>query len=525
MAAADMTADQVDAAEEKRHLRRTLRRIDVLSLLLCTLIGVDLIGAAASEGAQGFTYLVGFALLFFLPSAALVAELSAAFPVEGGPYMWVRMAFGHVAAAIANALYWLTNPLWLGGTLATLAVTTWSEFFFPLDGLARHVAALLFVWAAIVSVMLSARAGRVIPIIGAISRVVLLGAFTVSVLVYGAAKGLGGVGLADFAPTWAGFVALLPVILFKYAGFEVPSAAGEELVNPRRDVPVAIARSAASTILLYGVPILSILLVLPADHVSSLGGFIDAIRVVFTVYGGSVHIGANNNLEVTLTGWGAVLGDLAALGFILTLLTGAVAWIIGADRAVAVSAMDGAAPRWLGRISPRLGTPVRVNLLSGVAATLTLMAASALTHDDANKLFNAGLGVALSTTIIAYLVIFPALVRLRSLYPDTPRPYRVPGGTAGAWVASVTTTGWVALGVAALIWPGLGSGWFGTAPAPNGGLPSGWTADERWLFTLTQTVPLLAAIALGLLFYRAGRATRARARQPRPPPPTGSAAR
>ena len=32
-----------------------------------------------------------------------------------------------------------------------------------------------------------------------------------------------------------------------------------------------------------------------------------------------------------------------------------------------------------------------------------------------------------------------ALLRLRRLYPDAPRPYRVPGGIAGAWVAVVIT--------------------------------------------------------------------------------------
>ena len=34
------------------------------------------------------------AVVFFVPQALLFAELGAAFPQEGGPYYWTRLAFG-----------------------------------------------------------------------------------------------------------------------------------------------------------------------------------------------------------------------------------------------------------------------------------------------------------------------------------------------------------------------------------------------------------------------------------------------
>ena len=69
------------------------------------------------------------AAVFFIPSALLFAELGTAFPEEGGPYIWTRIAFGRLAGAINNFLYWVTNPVWLGGTLAVAAATAFTTFF------------------------------------------------------------------------------------------------------------------------------------------------------------------------------------------------------------------------------------------------------------------------------------------------------------------------------------------------------------------------------------------------------------
>ena len=58
----------------------------------------------------------------------------------------------------------------------------------------------------------------------------------------------------------------MPVLFFNYVGFELPNAAGDEMKNPQKDVPFTVLRSAIGVVLLYGVPILAILLVLPAGQ-------------------------------------------------------------------------------------------------------------------------------------------------------------------------------------------------------------------------------------------------------------------
>jgi amino acid transporter len=108
---------------------------------------------------------------------------------------------------------------------------------------------------------------------------------------------------------------------------EVPSAAGEEMTNPRRDVPFAIGWSGLATVLAYGIPVLSILLVLPASQVTGLSGFLDAAKAVFTVYGG--HVTASGT--ATLTGAGLVLGRITAVVFVFALASAGATWIMGAD--------------------------------------------------------------------------------------------------------------------------------------------------------------------------------------------------
>ena len=502
MAAGPIATEPTDApaaAEtERQKLRKHFGRFDILFFLLCTIVGVDTIGTVASSGAEAFTWLIVLAVVFFVPSALLTAELGAAFPEEGGPYIWTSRAFGRLAGAVNNFLYWITNPVWLGGTLSVSAVTAYTTFFNDgkdLSTPAFYVFTFIFVWVGVLAAILSFDVGKWIPTLGAWSRVVLLGLFTITVVVYGIQHGLHGFGLGDFSPTYVGFVGLVPVLMFNYVGFELPNTAGDEMTDARKDVPYAIFRSAGLAVLLYGLPILGILLVLPVKAITGLGGFLDAMRQVFTVYGG--HVASDGT--ATLSGAGTVLGDLAAVMFILTVLSSGVTWIMGSDRALAVSGYDGAAPRFLGVISSRFGTPVRVNVLSGVVSTVVLVLAHELTDGSAAKLFGAVLGLAVSTTLVSYLGIFPALAVLRRKAPDVPRPYKAP---IPRTISAVLTL-LVLFASVQLVAPGLGDHWFGADYAPDG-----WNHDERWKYLLTEAVPLVGFMLCGVLFWALGKPTR-----------------
>jgi amino acid transporter len=60
----------------------------------CAIVGLESVALAAQAGAQAITWLLVSLVLFFVPYGMVVAELGSAFPVEGGPYEWVKMSFG-----------------------------------------------------------------------------------------------------------------------------------------------------------------------------------------------------------------------------------------------------------------------------------------------------------------------------------------------------------------------------------------------------------------------------------------------
>lgn len=498
----EVAATSTAAKVEKSKLRRHFGRFDILFFLVCTLVGVDTIGQISSYGAQAFTWLLVLIVLFFIPAAMLCAELGSTFPDEGGPYIWTRLAFGRLVGAVNNFMYWVTNPVWVGGTLSVSVVAAYTTFFNggrDLGTAPFYILTLTFIWVCILAAVLSFNIGKWIPTVGAWARFGLLGGFTVTVILYASKHGVHGFGARGFSPNVAGFMLIVPLLIFNLVGFELPNSAGEEMKSAQKDVPFAIFRSAILGALLYGVPILGILIVLPTSATAGFTGFVAAIQQVFTVYGG--HVSASG--VPTLTGAGIVLGDTAAILFILAVITSGVTWIMGADRALAVTGYDGAGPRALGVLSQRFGTPVRVNILSGVVATSVLVLAHTLVGGSVGKLFAVVLTLAASLTLISYIGIFPALPVLRRKYPNLRRVYRAPFPLVTSGILTLL----VVVSTVQILAPGLGVHWFSATFAPEG-----WTHSERWTYLWVEVIPLTFFLLIGVLFWALGGRTRAEAR-------------
>ncbi|MGL5819800.1 MAG: amino acid permease [Phycicoccus sp.] len=215
------------ASVERSKLRRQLGRWDVYSFLLSTTVTIDTLGLVASNGAQGFTWLLVLGVLFFLPGAMLVAELGSAFPAEGGPYVWVKLARGRLPACVSAVSYWFANPIWVGTSLSLLTIAAVDQFVVPVadGGALYYILGLGFVAVSTLTAVLSLRVGKWLPIVGGVSRFVVLGLFTLSTVVYGIRNGLNVPAIGEFAPTYPLFIALVPLLLFSYLGFEVPSNA------------------------------------------------------------------------------------------------------------------------------------------------------------------------------------------------------------------------------------------------------------------------------------------------------------
>lgn len=421
--------------------RKTLGRLDIVLMSISAIIAIDTIALIASGGgAEAFTWTLVIGVTFLVPYALVIAELGSAFHEEGGPFVWVRLAFGKLTAAVATMFYWITNPLWMGGSLVFISAASWDAYISPLPpgSAADIVFKILFIWLAIGTAIIGLQYGKRILAAGAIVKVGLLAIFVVTVVLYGMQYGVHGYAAGDFSPTTAGFLAVTPVILFAVVGFEAPNGAAEEMRNPQRDVPRAIAASGTVSMLCYLVPIFALLAVLPAEKIEGASGFLEALREVFKVYGGASE----------------PVMAIAALLFVFIAFTQASAWMIASDRVQAAAGADGVFFRYFGAFSKRFGTPVRMNLLSGIVATVFCLAATVLLEGSAATIFTIVLIVAISTLLLSYLVIFPTIVVLRRKHPDVERPFRVPGGRAGLWLCTGVIYLWVLLGSWVAVFPG-----------------------------------------------------------------------
>ena len=121
------------AAEEKAKLQKHFSRFDIYFFLICTIVGVDTLGQVASNGAQGFTWLIVLAVLFFVPYALLTAELGAAFTEEGGAYVWTRLAFGRFVAASTPSSTGSRTRSGSAASLALLTIEAVNIYFFDIS--------------------------------------------------------------------------------------------------------------------------------------------------------------------------------------------------------------------------------------------------------------------------------------------------------------------------------------------------------------------------------------------------------
>src|SRR2546429_6306351 len=194
------SAAVAELVAEKRKLKKSLFRFDMIFFTVCAIVALDTIGQSSSYGAQAILWLIVSAVPFRLRVGLITAELGAAFPTEGATYDWVRLAYGHFAGAVVGVLYWLSNPIWLGGTLAATTIAALDALWGSSLGgnqFWETVIGFFFIWGAVTMNILSLRYMKWVPNLGAIIRLALLAFFALLVVVSGTQPGFHGT-LAGF---------------------------------------------------------------------------------------------------------------------------------------------------------------------------------------------------------------------------------------------------------------------------------------------------------------------------------------
>lgn len=137
-----------------------------------------------------------------------------------------------------------------------------------------------------------------------------------------------------------------------------------------------------------------------------------------------------------------------------------------------------------------------MNLRSGIVATAIFVAAEQITGGNTFKFFSVALSLAISTTLMSYLAMFPAAWVLRRRRPADPRPFRAPA----IGLMTVLSTALVIFCTVESLFPGLGGGWFSAQNLPGGQ----WHTSERWTYLAGAGGPLVGPLLIGAVFWAIG---------------------
>jgi glutamate:GABA antiporter len=492
MAVAEAPGAGLLVSQEKAKLKKVLGRLDLTLFTACAIVGLDTVAFAAGVGGEAITWLAVSLLFFLVPYGLLTAELGSAFPLEGGPYEWVKLAFGRLPGAITAILYWLSNPIWIGGTLSAGAIAALNTFVFKreISTGAEIAIGLAFTWVTVGVAIMSFKYGKWGPGIGTIVKVLAAGLFAVLVVAFIAQNGrpAGTVAATDLKPTISGFLAVVGVLVFLWIGFELSNGASEEMLHPQTDVPKMIVSAGLISAILYAIVIGGILLVIPKAGLSNVAGFADAYNKVANVLGTA----------------GDIVGPIFGILIVLTLFGSGVVWLEGADRVQAMAALDGAAPAWLGKFT-RVGTPYAVNIMSGIVGSIFVIFVLVVTSGSLADFFSVMIVLAISTATLCYVFMFLALPVLRRKYPDVRRPYRVPGGMLGCWICAILCEAFAVVTGITLLWPGLIDSWFGQ----QYDMEANWGVSRAFFEAVTLGT-FVVIVLIGVAFWAIGKRNRER---------------
>jgi glutamate:GABA antiporter len=405
------------------HESRPKKTFGLLSMVLFSVSAVlvgDTVASSAAMGVSGLTFWVVLGVLFFLPYGLVTAELGAAWPDEGGIYVWVREAFGPVWGTMAAWLYWVNVAFWAPSVFVLLVGTFQSVFAPAMTREHQMWAVLALIWVMVGVGVLPLRYSKWVPDLSAALKLIVLVAVGIGGVAYATQHGLANSFSAQqWIPDLSQSGTYLPIVIFSFMGFELMSAAGDEINDPQRDVPRMVVLAGAVILFVYMFATFGILAAVPVGKINIVTGIADALRIIFA----------------TLRPGHSLLFNLLVSALLFTFLGNMITWSIGANHSVAAAAADRAMPRPFGRMN-RWGSPWLAFVLMGaIASGLTVTNYTLFASDE--SVFWSIFALSSVVFLLPYLLMFPSLVALRLRFPDRERPYRLPGGMLGAWIAVI----------------------------------------------------------------------------------------
>ena len=345
--------------------------------------------------------LTGIALVWVLGGlvalfgALSVAELAAMYPEAGGPYVYLREAYGRPMAFVFGWMWLLTTPI--SWAAQSLIFAEYLGYFIPLSATVTHLIAAILIVLVSAANYRSVKLGAVIQNLSSSAKVLAIVGLSAAIFLLapgGAHNPLHAesMGMAN----WPGIGIGLVAALWAYDGWENLTAVSGEVRNPQRNLPLALIGGTVVVIVVYLLINAAYLRALPLSELAASKSVAADSATLVLGHAGASMVAA----LVMLSVFGTLNGS-----------------ILSSPRVFYAMAEDGLFFRTVGRVHPRYETPyVAIAFIVVIAVIYVLL----LDFMHLAEAYVLGIWPFLALAVIGLFI-------LRKRQPDFPRPYRAWG--------------------------------------------------------------------------------------------------
>ncbi len=407
------TSPVPESEAQPQSLPRILGLFDATMIVVGSIIGsgIFLKVGNVDQALQSFGFLPIIGVWLFVGVVTLcgsltMGELGTMFPRAGGPYLYLREAYGQLPAFL-----WGWTEFWVVrcGSVGALASATVIYFnkLVPLSMLGQALLAIGIVVGLSAVNWYSTRWGATVQNVATVAKLTFLGGLIVLPFL------LGKIQPSYLEPLWYPSDTSLPralgiamvAVLWPYDGWINLGPVAEEIRNPRFNLPRAMALGMTTVILAYVGANLAYHLTLPMHQLAETE---TAAADVFGVL------------------FGPVGSTVAAIGVMCSTFGATNSNMITGPRIYFAVARDGLIPNWVQRIHPAHHTPSNAILLQAIWTTL-LIAVFYGVFTSPRDAFDGLTNSVVCAGMIFYSLTVGAVYVLRFTQPDLPRPYRTWG--------------------------------------------------------------------------------------------------
>jgi len=412
-------------ADPIKQLRKEMGFWDVMLFNIATVLGPRWSAAAAHNGTSSISLWVFAALLFFVPSALVINELSSRFPNEGGLYVWAKEAFGDFHGFIAGWTYWIYTIFYFPGLL--LASAAMSGYVMGSGGTALSqnrafllAGSLVLLIVAVGFNIIGLNIGKWLQNAGGVSTYLPLLLLTgVGAAIWMRHGSVTHFTVSNMKPQWNwDTVNFWSQIAFAFSGLELVSAMSQEIRDPRKTLPRAVLGSGVLIAVIYIIGTFAVLAMVPATDVDAKSGVFQAITQGTT----ALKIGFVGVLAAILVS----VGNAGGVG----------STVAGISRVPFVVGIDRYLPAAFGKIHPKWKTPYISILVQALASAAVLLLSQI--NETTRGAYQSLIDITVIIYFVPFLYMFAAVIKLvgRKDRNENKQAVLIPGGKAGVWITA-----------------------------------------------------------------------------------------